>query len=136
MKNVNYNYIPTWLYNLKGLICREYASSVLGLSTFPDNYVILDSTFIPYDMNFKIGKINHVDKLDLNYCDEVKEGLYITNEERTIIDMILYNSEYKIVEQSILSYISNHGNFEGILEMARYYDCEKQALQRIVDANL
>ncbi len=105
---MEYNYSYYWLQHLKGLIVRECASSYRNLSTFPEEYVIVDSDLIPQSFSCSFGEINKVANLNLSRCEKVKEGLYITDDERTIIDMIEWQSEGQLIEQCLENYLLNH----------------------------
>lgn len=117
-----YNYMTLYIANLKGIICREYASNILKLSTFPDSFVTIESDKVLKDYNLSFAEIVKVNNLDLSYTYEIKDGLYLTNEERTIVDMIKYDSEGKLIEQSLETYLQKVTNFDKVYECAKYYD--------------
>ena len=127
------NYINLYIRNISGLICREYASSLLNLSSFPNTYITIESDTVPFEFENKIISVTKVDKLDLNFCYEIKDSLYITNEERTIVDLIRNDCEGKLIDQSLERYLlDNDNNIEKLIECSKHYKIENE-LKKLIN---
>ena len=101
--------------DLYGIISRETASGMLGLSTFPPHPVLVSNNEIQLDMGIvKFIRQNYDEK----YLIKLRDNLFITNKERTIIDM-LEDGEYRILMESIETYIDENDNIDKLMKVAK-----------------
>ena len=112
--------------DLIGVISKETASGMLNLSTFPPFPVIVSNSKIDLDMGIVKFIINEYDDKDLI---KLRDNLFITSKERTIIDM-LEDGEYRILMESIETYLDENGDLEKLEEMAK--ECGKLNLLKEV----
>lgn len=88
--------------SLKGIICKETASGILELSTFPPFPVLIYNEFIDLTTShFRFIKTNRT----FNNIIKLDDGLFVTNKEQTIIDM-LEDGEHRILMESLDTYLS------------------------------
>lgn len=104
----------------EGILCCEYASSILGLSTFPKNLITYFKD-IHKDVSTQYFYVYRQDPLDYRYTIKIRDGLYITNYERTICDLISNECEYKLIEQSIEVYGLEFESFDELFKVAEEY---------------
>lgn len=95
----------------KGVIGVECASGYWGMSTFPTNCLVFLSDKISKDSNGVISFVK-VDKITLDNTVEIADGLYVTDKERTICDMIKYGCEVRFLLESIEDYCTDDDNKE------------------------
>ena len=107
--------------DLFGTICKETASGMLGLSTFPPYPVLVENEFIDLNMDL----VRFITK-DYSTTDRVKltDNLYITSFEKTIVDM-LEDGEYRILMESLESYKDEYGTLDKLKEVAKQYNKEE-----------
>lgn len=91
----------------KGVIGLECASGYWGMSTFPKNCLVFLSDKIDKDYPGVISFVK-VDKLTIDNTIKLSDGLYITNKERTICDMIKYGCEERFLLESIDDYCTDN----------------------------
>ena len=103
------------------ILCCEYASSLLNLSTFSKKLITFFAE-IKEEISTNFFYVYPSTKLDYRYTLKVREGLYITNPERTICDMIVNECEYRLIEQSLEKYILTNENIDELLSVAKVYN--------------
>lgn len=106
--------------DLNGIIYGETASGMLGLSTFPPYPVLVQNPKINLNMGIvRFSKEN----FNENHLIEIKDNLWITDKERTIVDM-LEDGEYRILVESIETYLDENNTLEKLTSVAKYYNKE------------
>ncbi|HBG2133559.1 TPA: hypothetical protein KPJ62_003929 [Clostridioides difficile] len=117
------------------LLFGEYAGSLLGITNFPDNYVIVQSEYVDKEIETDYFTVYPVEKLDLNYTEKLRDDVWITNEARTICDMIKDDREFGFIQEAIDEYIINNEkgqeNYEKVLAVARHYNIETKVIATI-----
>ena len=96
------------LKSLEGIVCKESASGLLNLSTFPPFPLLVYNDYL--DLTLKMFRfikqsIPDKDKVKLN------DTIYVTNEERTICDMLI-DGEFRILMESLESYMDSHDSLD------------------------
>lgn len=124
------------------IICCECASGILNLSTYDYTYlnffyklpkIFGDSlkTFAYYIYNVNEVDYSNTEKIEINGT-----SLYITNEERTIMDMIKYECDDKMILQSIDEYIDRHGNTDKLYSLSKKYNNTEELEKYIADIGI
>jgi len=105
---------------LSGVICIASATYIHGLSNFPPSPLIRFST-ITLEQNPRRYKVINPDRtLPLTEDLElIANRLYVTNKERTICDMILYESNDEFIYDSIETYLDLHGTTDTLRQYAK-----------------
>ena len=107
---------------LAGVVCCESSSYINGLSTFPPSPLL---RFL--DMEVGSNRIRYVTpNRTLPITEDIEHvagHLYATNKERTICDMILYESNDEFIYESIETYLALHGTEETLRTYALKYNC-------------
>ena len=116
--------------NITGVIWVEAASNYHKLSTFPEEPVLMISSCIS-SVDCRYFSIQRVDNLNLDDTDKLMSGLYVTNAERTICDMVRYDSEERFIYESIETYGIRFGVYEKLLEIADKYEVREQVEEYI-----
>lgn len=98
--------------DLEGIICQESASGLLHLSTFPPYPILVYNGYISLNM----GIIRFIRNDNNSNIMKIRDNLYITNRERTIIDMIP-GGEYRILVESLMTYKDEFGSLNNIRNM-------------------
>ena len=111
--NTNRIYGEAISTDLEGIICKETASGMLHLSTFPPFPVLVYNEYL----NLNMGIVRFIKNENKENIQQLREGLYITDEERTIVDMI-DDGEYRMLMESIATYREEN---EEDLSKLRYY---------------
>lgn len=97
----------SYLYNsdVEGVICKECASRLQGLTTFPE-FPVSIFTKGNKSIHMESMEVIAVEELDLKYTSEIIPKLSITIPERTVIDLIRFSVEdrwiYEALENSSL----------------------------------
>ena len=115
--NTNRIYGEAISTDLEGIICKETASGMLHLSTFPPFPVLVYNDYL----NVNMGIVRFIQDNNKNNIKELRDGLFITDEERTIVDM-LENGEYRMLVESIVSYNDKHKSMNNLLKIAEQYN--------------
>ncbi|HBG5344130.1 TPA: hypothetical protein KQG29_001494 [Clostridioides difficile] len=117
------------------LLFGEYAGSILGITNFPDNYVIVQSECVDTEIETDYFTVYPVQKLDLNYTGKLRDDVWITNEARTICDMIKDDREFGFIQEAIDEYIINNEkgveHYKEVLDVARHYNIESKVMATI-----
>jgi len=101
-KNVRTTFNECLKRNIKGILCLDFALGYHGLSTFsymefPCYFMALPNTtekYISSNISYQL-----VSKLDMRNIIKIKDGIFVTNPERTLCDMIKYDRhEYHLLE--------------------------------------
>ena len=106
--------------DIRGVICKESASGILGLSTFPPFPILMFNDKIDLDMGLVKFEISDDTTHNIN---EISNGIYITNKERTIVDM-LEDGEYRILMESLREYKDTNKDLCKLLSVAKEYNKE------------
>ena len=108
------------------ILCRESAAGFLGISNgwgIPCVFYTSDNDIInsKYTQGIKVGELDYSNTLEI-------EGITVTNEERTICELIRYECDV----QEILESMSNHYFKNGekfsdkLINMVREYEIEEE----------
>jgi len=111
---------------LDGVVCTESASFIHGLSNFPPSSLLryCDAAKCVATHRYHFRNPNTTSTLSLTEDVELLAGhLYVTNKERTICDMILYESNDEFIYDSIEVYLELYGTSEVLLSYADRYRC-------------
>lgn len=102
--------------NIEGILCLDFALGYHGLSTF--NHYDFPIYFTSNTEVNKESNISYqvVEEVDFSHCTELKRGIYVTNPERTICDMIKYDMH----EFHLLEAIDRVYNWEGKCGVDKY----------------
>lgn len=117
--------------DLEGIICQESASGLLHLSTFPPYPILVYNDYI----NLNMGAVRFIINNDKSNVMKIRDNLYITNRERTIIDMIL-SGEYRILVESLMTYKDEFGSLNNIRNMITDKEIIEQLDTIIKEENL
>lgn len=85
------------------IICAESASCRNGLTNYPNSPIVMFSDTIKSG-RWGYRHIIHVSKLDYSDTYRTEQGVYVTNQERTILDMIKYDAEDGFICDAIENY--------------------------------
>ena len=134
----NENWNTTAIYglrvakDLKGIIEKESASAVLHLSTFPPFPTLVSNKLVDVDMGIVKFSTKNYNEDNIRYLGN---DLYVTNEARTIIDM-LEDGEYRILIESIETYKDMHnGNLDSLFKIAKEYNKVELLKEVLKDIN-
>ena len=112
---------------LSGVICIESATYIHALSNFPPSPLLRFSEVqlskTPNNIRFIYPDRTLPVTEDIEL---VANKLYVTNKERTICDMILYESNDEFIYDSIETYLGLHGTEETLREYAQKYRCQER----------
>lgn len=108
--------------DLEGIICQESASGLLHLSTFPPYPILVYNDYVDLNM----GIIRFIRSNDKSNIIKIRDNLYITNRERTVVDMIL-SGEYRILVESLITYKDEFGSLNNIRSMIT----DKEVLEQL-----
>lgn len=128
------NIVNTVLKNEKILLCRETAAAFMGLSNgwgipcmfYTINKGIINSTYI---QSIQVDEINMDNTWESN-------GVYCTNKERTICELIKFDCDIQAILESMSNYYyENDESFtDTLLNMVKQYDIEEQFTSFMQDA--
>lgn len=126
--------VDTVIKNEEILLCRETAAAFMGLSNgwgipckfYTTNKDIINSTYI---QGIPVDKIN---------MDNVwgSDGIYCTNKERTICELIKFDCDIQAILESMSNYYYENDECftDALLSMVKQYDIEEQFNGFIQDA--
>lgn len=110
--------------SLSGVICTVSATYIHGLSNFPPSPLIRYVEWGVYPNTRRYKYLSPDKTLPLTEDIEHVAGfLYVTNKERTICDMIIYESNDEFIYDSIETYLNLHGTMDTLREYALKYSC-------------
>lgn len=111
--------------DLSGVICLESASSILHLSTFPELPLMVFQR-VEEDCDAFYLKVYSQPELDLNHTVKSGENLYITTPERTIVDLIRFEREERVIYESLNKYRQTNKDYSKVLKVASQYRCMEE----------
>ncbi|MDO3409438.1 hypothetical protein QWJ34_06660 [Saccharibacillus sp. CPCC 101409] len=118
--------------DLSGVLCMESASHLNRQSTFPSLPVMVFAP-LPRDYNMGYLQMYAQAELDLRFTRKVGHGLYLTSPERTIVDLLRFDREERVLFESLDRYLREHRNTNALLKVAKEYGCLNELKQRIVE---
>lgn len=114
--------------SLTGTVCKETASGILELSTFPPFPVLLYNEHIDLiTSHFRFIKTDCA----YEYTNKLSDNLFITTKEKTIIDM-LEDGEHRVLMESLHNYLEENQSYK-LFEMAKKYNKEELLKLRLID---
>jgi len=112
---------------LTGVIATVSATYIHKLSNFPPSPLIRFSdvslTKSPHYLRFLVPDKTLPLTEDIEH---VAGNLYVTNKERTICDMILYESADEFIYESLETYLDLYGTIETLKDYSKKYNCEEK----------
>ena len=63
--------------------------------------------------------------------EHIGNNLWVTNKERTICDLLIYDSNSEFLLQSLEDYLAYHGTIDTLREYAEKYACREQLNQAV-----
>lgn len=111
---------------LTGVIGLESATYYHNLSTFGSApYIRLADKKITGTSNYPFVYLPQSRPLTED-IELIADSLWVTNKERTICDLLLYDPNSEFLFQSLEDYLAYHGVEKDLMEYAIKYNCEKQ----------
>jgi hypothetical protein len=102
---------------IKGIICLESASCYWGLSMYPPLPIKIYTTYKNQLVSKTIFTVP-VKYMEYENAIELGDRLYVTDRERTVIDLILRNGSEEFKFDSLSSYIRRFG----LMKLVEYVD--------------
>ncbi|MCL1934871.1 MAG: hypothetical protein FWF57_00600 [Defluviitaleaceae bacterium] len=122
VNNISPKFISDGLF-LSGVIGLESATYYHRISNYSTSPCIrLVDKKLPYSWRFPLVYLENTLPLTED-IEHVAGHLYVTNKERTICDMILYECTEEFIYQSIETYLDEHGTEETLMKYADKYKC-------------
>jgi len=111
---------------LTGVIGLESATYYHNLSTFGSSpYIRLIDRKVTGTANYPFVHLSQSRPLTED-VELIAEGLWVTNKERTICDLLIYDPNNEFLFQSLEDYLMYHGTEKDLRDYAIKYNCEEQ----------
>lgn len=101
--------------SIEGIICKESASGMLGLSTFPPYPLLIYNSSI--NLKLRVFRFIKTD-IDRIKCNKLKDNIFITTKEQTICDLLI-DGEFRILMESLETYIDDNANLDSLYNIAK-----------------
>lgn len=116
--------------NFKGVLCFQQAMYFNGIYSYCELPLMFFSEIEEekrYDFDKHLILYGQV-PLDYNYTLKVSDNIFVTDKERTVVDMIRYREvvEEEFIYRAVRGYLNENFNRDELLKVAAFYNCSEE----------